>query len=83
MAPKSLLRHPAATSQISDLTDGSFEEILDDPRFGEGSPAPARVILCSGKVYYDLVDHRDRSGIADAAIVRVEQLYRCGRTAWP
>ena len=77
MAPKSLLRHPAAASTISELAAGSFQEILDDPRFGPaaGAAKPGRLILCSGKVYYDLCDHRDRNGISDAAIVRIEQLY--------
>ena len=72
MSPKSLLRHPAAVSRIDDFVGGSFQEILDD------SAAPAkvdRVILCTGKIYYDLIDHRARHQIADVAIVRVEQLY--------
>jgi 2-oxoglutarate dehydrogenase E1 component len=72
MSPKSLLRHQAAVSRIADLTAGGFQEILDDPAAPE---QPARLILCSGKVFYDLVEHRERSGIKDAAIVRVEQLY--------
>jgi 2-oxoglutarate dehydrogenase E1 component len=72
MSPKSLLRHPAAISRIDDFTTGSFQEILDDP----AAPAkPARVILCSGKVYYDLIEYREKNAITDAAIVRVEQLY--------
>jgi 2-oxoglutarate dehydrogenase E1 component len=72
MSPKSLLRNPAATSKIAEFSSGGFQEILDDPRF---PGAPARVVLCSGKIYYDLCDYRDRNGINDAAIVRVEQLY--------
>ncbi len=75
MAPKSLLRHPAAVSKMAELTAGSFQEILDDPRFGESGPAASRLILCSGKVYYDLVEYREKNGIGDAAIVRIEQLY--------
>jgi 2-oxoglutarate dehydrogenase E1 component len=72
MSPKSLLRHPAAVSKIEEFTSGNFQEIIDDP----AAPAnPARIILCSGKVYYDLVDHRGRQGITDTAIVRIEQLY--------
>jgi len=72
MSPKSLLRHPAAVSRISEFTGGGFQEILE-----EASPParPTRMILCSGKVYFDLCDYRDKNGIADAAIVRVEQLY--------
>jgi 2-oxoglutarate dehydrogenase E1 component len=72
MSPKSLLRHPGAVSRIADLTDGAFQEILDDPAQPE---KVSRVILCSGKVYYDLCDYRERNGIKDTALVRVEQLY--------
>jgi 2-oxoglutarate dehydrogenase E1 component len=72
MSPKSLLRNPAAVSKISEFTSGGFQEIIDD---ATAPPAPARVILCSGKIYYDLCDYRDKNGIKDAAIVRVEQLY--------
>ncbi len=72
MSPKSLLRHPAAVSQLADFTQGSFQEIIDDPA---ATPKANRVILCSGKVYYDLCDYRDRQKIAHTAIVRIEQLY--------
>jgi 2-oxoglutarate dehydrogenase E1 component len=79
MSPKSLLRHPAAVSRIDELVGGSFQEILDDPLFASADtrpPAPPeRLILCSGKVYYDLAEHRARNGITDTAIVRIEQLY--------
>jgi 2-oxoglutarate dehydrogenase E1 component len=72
MSPKSLLRHPAAVSRISEFTSGGFQEILEEA----APPAnPSRLILCSGKVYFDLCDYRDKNGIKDAAIVRVEQLY--------
>ena len=71
-----MLRHPAAVSRIDDFTGGSFQEIIADPGFlAPGSPAAQRLILCSGKVYYDLCAHRDQHKIEDAAIVRVEQLY--------
>jgi 2-oxoglutarate dehydrogenase E1 component len=72
MSPKSLLRHPAAVSQLADFTAGSFQEIIDDPT---GTQKAERVILCSGKVYYDLCDYRDRNKVEHTAIVRVEQLY--------
>ena len=86
MSPKSLLRLPAATSRLEDFTTGSFKEIIDDPAFattGSGTrapfatatKAPTRVIFCSGKVYYDLVDYREKNGHSDTAIVRLEQLY--------
>ncbi len=72
MSPKSLLRHPAAVSKLADFTDGGFQEIIDDV---EAPKKAARVILCSGKVYYDLADYRAKQKIADTAIVRIEQLY--------
>jgi 2-oxoglutarate dehydrogenase E1 component len=83
MSPKSLLRHPRCTSPVADFTHGSFHEIIDDPVFSTGprhglpadGKAPARVILCSGKVYYDLVDYRTKHHVTDAAIVRIEQVY--------
>jgi len=72
MSPKSLLRHPAAVSKLDDFTKGSFQEIIDDPIPAKKAE---RVILCSGKVYYDLVDYRAKNNLANTAIVRVEQLY--------
>ncbi len=72
MSPKSLLRHPSATSRIDDFTTGSFQEVIDDP---QAPKKPARLLLCSGKVYYDLVEYREKTKVTDAAIVRVEQLY--------
>ncbi|MBI2516735.1 MAG: 2-oxoglutarate dehydrogenase E1 component [Opitutae bacterium] len=71
MSPKSLLRHPGAVSRLEDFTAGRFEEILDDGATKQAE----RVILCSGKVYFDLVDYREKHQAADTAIVRVEQLY--------
>ncbi len=72
MSPKSLLRHPGAVSQLADFTAGSFQEIIDDPT---GTKQTDRVILCSGKVYYDLLDHREKNKISNTTIIRVEQLY--------
>ena len=72
MSPKSLLRHPAAVSHIDDFTAGSFQEIIDDP----ATPTKVtRIVLCTGKVYYDLVEHREANKITDTAIIRLEQLY--------
>jgi 2-oxoglutarate dehydrogenase E1 component len=72
MSPKSLLRHPAAVSRLAEFTAGHFQEIIDDPT----PPKHAeRLILCSGKIYYDLADYRAKNEPSDAAIVRVEQLY--------
>jgi 2-oxoglutarate decarboxylase len=76
--PKSLLRAKAAVSPVSDFTDEGFRQVLPDPGVG-GEPLDAaavrRVLLCSGKVTYDLIAHRENQGRADTAIVRVEQLY--------
>jgi len=79
MSPKSLLRHPKARSTLRDLADGSFQRIIPDRRV---EPRRARrVILCSGKVFYDLVEARTRKEIDDVAVVRLEQLYPLGRDA--
>ncbi len=73
MAPKSLLRHPRCVSGVDALCEGHFKEILDDPR---GPEAARRLVLTSGKLYYELVEARARLGLDDAvAIVRIEQLY--------
>lgn len=73
MAPKSLLRHKRVVSPVSDLTDGHFLEILDDPK---PPKKPKRLVLCSGKVFYDLQEGRQTLGREDdVAIIRVEQFY--------
>ena len=74
MTPKSLLRLEAATSVLADFTDDTFHEILPGPFSGKPETAK-RVILCSGKVYYDLLKFRDENQLASTAIIRVEQLY--------
>ena len=73
MTPKSLLRHPKAISSLEDLTNGSFQRILPDTT----APADAvkRVLLCTGKIYYDLAEHREEAKRNDVAIIRLEQLY--------
>ena len=77
MTPKSLLRLPQAASRLVDLTDGAFASVLDDPRFARGKAAASvkRIVLCSGKVYYDLLLSAEREAAADLAIIRVERLY--------
>jgi len=72
MTPKSMLRLKAAVSPVSDLTDGHFHPYLDDPKQPKNA---TRLILCSGKLYYDLIELRDKEQIKDVAIVRIEQLY--------
>ncbi|MBT4223598.1 MAG: 2-oxoglutarate dehydrogenase E1 component [Opitutae bacterium] len=70
--PKSLLRHKRAVSSIKEFTSGSFQEILDDPN----PPKDVRkLVLCAGKVYYDLLQKREEESINDTAIIRVEQFY--------
>jgi 2-oxoglutarate dehydrogenase E1 component len=74
MTPKSLLRLPAASSPVSELVDGCFREVLADPT----APDPAsvtRLVLCSGKLYYDMTGHARRAEAANAAFARVELLY--------
>jgi 2-oxoglutarate dehydrogenase E1 component len=76
MTPKSLLRHPAATSTLDDLAAGSFQELLGDGQYsGTTADAVNRVILCSGKIYYDLLAYREAGRLRDVALVRLEQLY--------
>jgi 2-oxoglutarate dehydrogenase E1 component len=74
MTPKSLLRSEQASSRTEDFTTAGFSEILGSPEVGPPEKMK-RVILCSGKVYYDLLNHRETEKIANAAIIRVEQLY--------
>lgn len=70
--PKGLLRLPACVSQLDDFTRGSFQEILDDP----SPPKSAkRLVLCTGRIFFDLIAAREKSPSSDIAIVRLEQLY--------
>ncbi len=71
-SPKSLLRHPKCVSSISELSDGNFQTIIDDtisPKSIE------KLILCSGKIYYELLEKREEIGVKSIAIVRLEQLF--------
>jgi 2-oxoglutarate dehydrogenase E1 component len=72
--PKSMLRLRAATSATSDFTTGTFEPVLRDPR-QPAADGVRRVVLCTGKVFYELDKAREASGAHDVAILRVEQLY--------
>ncbi|HRQ74724.1 MAG TPA: 2-oxoglutarate dehydrogenase E1 component [Phycisphaerales bacterium] len=74
MTPKSLLRHPKAVSSVAELTTGGFQRVLDDPVATKPRDI-TRVVLCTGKVYYDLIAQRDAVKRDDVAIVRIEQLY--------
>jgi 2-oxoglutarate dehydrogenase E1 component len=77
MAPKSMLRNKSAVSSISDFTGKCFKSILSeqDPAIA----SPNRVILCSGKLYYELLEYRKQNEKMDTAIVRVEQFYPFNR----
>ena len=74
MTPKSLLRLPAATSTLEELSGGGFQPVIDDPEIKDRK-AVKRVVMCSGKVYYDLLDARKKTGNTQVAIVRLEQFY--------
>ncbi|GGD53380.1 2-oxoglutarate dehydrogenase E1 component [Pseudoxanthomonas indica] len=79
MTPKSLLRHKLAVSSLDELANGEFQHLI-----GDASADPKkvkRVVLCSGKVYYDLLEDQQKRGQDDVAIVRVEQLYPFPREA--
>ncbi|GAA0271884.1 hypothetical protein GCM10009086_30180 [Pseudomonas rhodesiae] len=74
LTPKSLLRHKLAVSTLEDLADGSFQTVIPEIDTLDAAKV-TRLILCSGKVYYDLLEKRRAEGREDIAIVRIEQLY--------
>ncbi|HMH44945.1 MAG TPA: hypothetical protein VK557_15755, partial [Pyrinomonadaceae bacterium] len=80
MTPKSLLRLPAAASTINDLTSGGFQPLINDSEAGD-SDTVKRIVLCSGKVFYDLNEARKKMADARVAIIRVEQFYPFPLTA--
>jgi len=71
LTPKSLLRNPMATSELSDLTNGTFKNIIID----QSKNVPRKIILCAGKIYFDLLKHKQDNKIKNVEIVRIEQLY--------
>jgi 2-oxoglutarate dehydrogenase E1 component len=78
MTPKSLLRLPQAASRPAELATGGFKSVIDDPRFEHDARAATKVrrlLLCSGKIYYDLVGSEHFAKAPDVAVVRVERLY--------
>ena len=75
MSPKSLLRHPKVISPIKDLLKGNFKEIIDDNYTAKKAKDVKRVLFCSGKVYYDLLEYKEENKRDDVAIVRLEQIY--------
>ena len=80
LTPKSLLRHPAVMSSPSELENGRFHSVIDDTRAQTRSTAIRRLVLCSGKVYVDLISSEQYAAAGNVAIVRVEQLYPFPRT---
>ncbi len=74
MAPKSLLRHKLATSSMEGLAEGSFRPVLGDEDIQEPERI-TRLVLCSGRVFYDLLEHRREHKLDHVALVRIEQLY--------
>jgi 2-oxoglutarate dehydrogenase E1 component len=75
MTPKSLLRHPAASSPVEQLTEGSFQPVLDDPTVPSDRGKVTRLVLCSGKLFYDITQHELRPQQEQVAVGRVELLY--------
>lgn len=72
--PKANLRHPGSSSPIADFTNGGFKEVIDDANINDAA-AVKKVLLCSGKIYFDLEEYRTKNNIQDVAIVRLEQMY--------
>jgi 2-oxoglutarate dehydrogenase E1 component len=71
--PKSLLRHPKCVSTVEELTDGSFQEVIDDPAADPGKVRS--LVFCTGKFYYDLLQVKEEQERDDVALVRIEQLF--------
>ncbi|MFP4092538.1 MAG: 2-oxoglutarate dehydrogenase E1 component, partial [Cyclobacteriaceae bacterium] len=74
MSPKSLLRHPKVVSPIEEFTSGSFREIITDT-YATPAKNVKKVLLCSGKIYYELEERREQEKRKDVAIIRIEQLH--------
>ncbi|MBS3895379.1 2-oxoglutarate dehydrogenase E1 component [Silanimonas sp.] len=74
MTPKSMLRHKLSVSTLDDLAKGGFQTLIPDSSAADAKKTK-RVIVCGGKVYYDLVEDAEKRGLSDVALVRVEQLY--------
>jgi 2-oxoglutarate dehydrogenase E1 component len=75
LAPKGLLRHPRAASTPRELSEGGWQRVNADPRRGQNREAVKRLVLCSGRVYVDLISSDDYEGAEDVAVVRLEEIY--------
>ncbi|MCX6256460.1 MAG: 2-oxoglutarate dehydrogenase E1 component [Bacteroidia bacterium] len=73
LTPKSLLRHPACISELTELSNGHFMEVIDDQDVNVDEVT--RLVFCSGKIYYDLLERKQQLKVKDIALVRIEQLY--------
>jgi len=73
MTPKSLLRHPRCVSGFEDLVTGGFKEVIDD--VSVSAESVSRVVVCSGKVYYELLEQKEKDQANEIALIRLEQLY--------
>ncbi len=73
MTPKSMLRHPQAVSPIDEFTHGEFQHLIDDSIVDKNSVT--RILMCTGKIYYELLEEREKQQKFDTAIVRLEQIY--------
>jgi 2-oxoglutarate dehydrogenase E1 component len=73
MTPKSLLRHPRVTASVAELTSGHFQEVIDDT--SADPKKVTRLVFCTGKLYYELLEELENSGKQDTALIRIEQLY--------
>ncbi len=75
MTPKSLLRLPAASSKLEELWGGAFQRVIDDPVLPGAREDVTKLVLCSGKIYYDIAGHEEREQVRHIAVARVEMLY--------
>jgi len=73
MTPKSLLRHKLAVSSLDELAKGEFQHLIPDA--GADPKLVKRIVVCGGKVYYDLLEEAQKRGLKDVALIRIEQLY--------
>jgi 2-oxoglutarate dehydrogenase E1 component len=73
-SPKANLRHPGSYSTMDEITSGGFKEVFDDATITEAA-AVTKVLLCSGKIYFDLADRQQKEGRKDVAIIRLEQIH--------
>jgi len=74
MSPKSMLRHPNATSELTEFYYGEFKHIIDDEKVNSKENCD-KIILCTGKIFYELMEYKEKYNVQNVAIIRIEQLY--------